>query len=67
METLRVLPGSGQELTGNRKGQFSGRLDKKLRLIIRPTKQPHPAKPDGGLHWAAVDAVTVLDLVDHPD
>lgn len=67
METMRQLPGNWEELTGDRKGQFSCRLDKKLRLVIRPTKQPLPAKPDGGLDWAAIDAVTVLEVVNYHD
>ena len=67
METVRNLPGSWEELTGDRRGQFSCRLDKKLRLVIRPTRQPPPAKPDGGIDWAAVDAVTVLEVVNYHD
>jgi len=67
LETVRKLPGSWEELTGNRKGQFSCRLDKKLRLVIRPTMQPPPAQPDGGLDWAAIDAVTVLEVVNYHD
>lgn len=67
METVRNLPGSWEELTGDRKGQFSCRLDKKLRLVIRPSKQPPSAKPDGGLDWGAVDAVTVLEVVNYHD
>jgi proteic killer suppression protein len=67
MEAVRRLPGCWEELTGDRKGQFSCRLDKKLRLVIRPTRQPAPTKPDGGLDWAAVDAVTVLEVVNYHD
>ena len=67
MEAMRSLPGSWEELTGKRKGQFSCRLDKKLRLVILPTKRPPPAKPDGGLDWAAVDAITVLEVVNYHD
>ena len=67
METVLHLPGSWEELTGDRKGQFSCRLDKKLRLVIRPTTQPSPAKPDGGLDWGAIDAVTVLEVVNYHD
>jgi toxin HigB-1 len=67
MEAVRPLPGSWEELTGDRKGQFSCRLDKKLRLILRPTTQPPPAKLDGGLDWGAVDAVTVLEVVNYHD
>ena len=67
MDTMRQLPGSWEELTGDRTGQFSCRLDKKLRLVIRPTKQPPPAKADGGLDWAAIDTVTVLEVVNYHD
>ncbi len=67
MDTMRHLPGSWEELTGERKGQFSCRLDKKLRLVIRPIKQPPPAKPDGGLDWTAIDAVTVIEVVNYHD
>jgi len=45
METVRHLPGSWEELKGDRKGQFACRLDKKLRLVIRPTEQPPLPNP----------------------
>jgi proteic killer suppression protein len=67
LEVLRTLPGKWEELTGDRKGQLSCRLDKELRLVIRPTKQPPLAKPDGGLDWRAVDAVTLLDVENYHD
>jgi plasmid maintenance system killer protein len=67
MEDMRNLPGHWEELTGGRKGQFSCRLAGGLRLIVRPTRQPSPTKPDSGLDWRAIDQVTVLDVVDHPD
>ncbi|MCB1996582.1 MAG: killer suppression protein [Burkholderiaceae bacterium] len=64
---VRHLPGQWEELTSDRRGQLSCRLDKKLRLVIRPTRQPPPAKLDGGLDWDAVDAVTVLEVVNYHD
>lgn len=67
MEQMRHLPGSWEELTGDRRGQFSCRLDKKLRLVVRATRHPPPTRPDGGLDWAAIDAVTVLELVNYHD
>ena len=67
MEVMRKLPGAWEELTGGRKGQFSCRLDKKLRLLVRPTRQPPPLKPDGGLDWPAVDAITVIEVVNYHD
>lgn len=67
MEVVRSLPGNWEELIGDRKGQFSCRLDKKLRLIVKPTRQPPPLKADGGLDWAAIDAVTVIEVVNYHD
>jgi len=67
LELLRHAPGKWEELTGDRKGQLSCRLDKKLRLVMRPTKQPPPTKPDGGLDWRAVDAVTILEVENYHD
>lgn len=67
MEAVRHLPGQWEELTGDRRGQFSCRLDKKLRLVVRPRRQPPPLKPDGGLDWAAVDALIVLEVVNYHD
>lgn len=67
MGVMRQLPGGWEELTGDRKGQFSCRLDKKLRLIVRPKKQPPPVKDDGGLDWAAIDSIIVVEVVDYHD
>ena len=67
MDDMHHLPGSWEELTGDRRGQFSCRLDKKLRLVLRPTQQPAPTKPDGGLDWATIDAVTILEVVNYHD
>lgn len=67
LDDMRNLPGHWEELTGDRKGEFSSRLVGGLRLIVKPTRQPPPAKPDGGLDWRAVDSVTVIDVVDYHD
>ncbi len=67
MDVLRLLPGSWEELTGDRKGQFSCRLNKKLRLVVQPSQQPPPHKSDGGMNWAAIDAITVLEVVNYHD
>ena len=67
MEDMRNLPGHWEELRGERKGQFSCRLVGGLRLIVRPARQPAPAKPDGGLDWRAIDRVTVIEVVDYHD
>ena len=67
MEDVRNLPGRWEELTGDRRGQFSCRLFGGLRLIVRPKRQPPPVKPDGGLDWQGIDQVTVLEVVDYHD
>lgn len=67
MDDMRHLPGHWEELTGGRKGQFSCRLAGGLRLIVAPTRQPPPAKPDGGIDWRAIDQVNVLEVVDYHD
>ena len=33
--------------------------------MFRPTADPLPTKADGGLDWAAVDTVTVTEIVDY--
>jgi proteic killer suppression protein len=33
-------------------------------LILIPADDPVPRKPDGGLDWAAVSAVEVLEIAD---
>ena len=67
MDTMRDLPGRWEELMGDRAGQFSALLTGGLRLIVKPTKHPPPAKPDGGLDWRAIDSVTVIEVVDYHD
>lgn len=65
METMRSLPGSWEELTRDRKGQFSARLQDGRRLIVRPQKEPPPTKADGGLDWRAIDSIYIVEVVDY--
>lgn len=67
LEDLRHAPGRWEELTGDRKGQFSARLQGGKRLVFRPTRSPPPTKPDGGLDWLAIDDITILEVVDYHD
>jgi proteic killer suppression protein len=67
MEDMRHLPGRWEELAGDRAGHFSCRLNKSLRLIVCPTRQPPPRKEDGGLDWSQIDQVTVTEVVDYHD
>jgi toxin HigB-1 len=65
METMRSLPGSWEELTRDRKGQYSARLQDGRRLIVRPQKDPPPTKADGGLDWRAIDSIYIVEVVDY--
>jgi proteic killer suppression protein len=67
MDDMRNLPGRWEELTGERRGYFSCRLDKALRLILRPSRQPPPTKEDGGLDWQRIDQITITELVNYHD
>lgn len=65
LEDLRHLPQARcHELRGDRKGQVSVDLDHPYRLIFTPSENPPPAKPDGGLNWLQVRAVTILGVED---
>ena len=62
---MRNLPGRCHELTGDRAGQFAVDVHKGYRLVFRPTAEPPPRKPDGGIDWAQVDSITVDEIVDY--
>jgi len=52
------------ELTGDRTGQLSIDLDGPYRLIIRPDHDPLPQRPEGGLDWAQVTRVVIVEIAD---
>lgn len=62
---LYAASGDWHELTQNRYGQLSGNLGHPYRLIIEPDHVPVPQKPDGGLDWTLVSAVTIIEVVDY--
>lgn len=65
LEDMRTLPGNCHELDGDRAGQLAIEVSGGKRLILEPANNPGPAKPDGGLDWAAVKAVRILALLDY--
>ena len=67
LEDLRDMPGRCHELVGNRKGTLSVDLHGPYRLLFMPSANPPPRKPDGGLDWSRVDAVTIIDIIDTHD
>lgn len=65
LEMMRRLPGPRcHELTGNLKGRLAVDLDHPYRLF-EPANDPVPYKEDGGLDWARVTAITVLEITDY--
>lgn len=67
LEDARALPGKLEELKGARKGQLSMRLAGAARLIFNPSSNPVPTKPDGGLDWAQVRAITTTGVENYHD
>lgn len=62
---MRQLPGRCHELTGDRSGHLAVDLEHPYRLVFRPTADPSPKKPDGGLDWTRVESITVIEMVDY--
>jgi toxin HigB-1 len=52
------------ELTGDRAGQLSVDLTHPYRLLFKPDDDPIPRKSDGGLDWAKVTKIVVLEVCD---
>jgi proteic killer suppression protein len=67
LEQFRTIVGSVHELKGDRAGTLSIYLKGGYRLIIAPADEPAPRKPDGGLDWRAIVAVTVIAVEDYHD
>lgn len=65
LAAMATLPGRCHELFGDRDGQLAVEVTKGLRLVFTPTDQPPPRKPDGGLDWSAVTAITILEVTDY--
>jgi proteic killer suppression protein len=65
LEDFRHLPGGCHELGGDREGQLALRLPDGKRLIIKPSENPAPTTPEGGLDWSAVEAIEVVEIVDY--
>jgi plasmid maintenance system killer protein len=62
LETMRNLPGRCHELKGDCALQLSIDLDGPYRLILYPAHNPVPLKPDGGMDWKKVTAITIKEV-----
>ncbi|MBI2683802.1 MAG: killer suppression protein [Actinobacteria bacterium] len=65
LDAFRHLPGDCHALHHDRLGQLALRLPDGKRLVFEPSDVPPPTVPDGGLDWARVTAVTILEIVDY--
>lgn len=53
------------ELKGDRAGQIAVTAAGALRIIVIPAVEPAPRKPDGGLDWSKVTAITIVEITDY--
>lgn len=60
----KVPPPRCHSLSGNRKGQLSVDLEHPFRLLFIPADDPIPLSKDGGLNWAMVKEIEIIDIVD---
>lgn len=60
----KLPPARCHELTGNRKGQLSVDLGHPYRLLFIPADDPIPEREEGGLYWAAVTRIEIIELAD---
>jgi plasmid maintenance system killer protein len=63
-DMLHLPPARCHELKGDRKGQLSLDLEHPYRLLFVPANIPMPRKEDGGLDWAGVTEIEIIDIVD---
>jgi len=52
------------QLTGNRNEQLSIDVKHPYRLLVVPNHEETPRKPDGGLDWKAITAITIIEIAD---
>lgn len=65
LDDIRYAPGRFEELTGDRRGQFSLRLSANVRMIIEPADDPACHKNDDGINLRLVTAVRIVEIVDY--
>ncbi len=65
LEDMRDLPGRCHELTGDRRGQIAIDIDHPRRLVLLPSDNPPARKPDGGIDWSSVRAITIVEIDDY--
>ncbi len=60
----KVPPPRCHQLSSDRSGQLSVDLEHPYRLLFIPANDPIPIKKDGGLDWAKVTEIEIVEIVD---
>ena len=60
----RVPPPRCHPMSGNREGQMSVDLEHPYRLLFIPANDPVPVTEDGGLDWARVTEIEIVEIAD---
>ncbi len=60
----KVPPARCHQLSGDCEGQLSVDLEHPYRLLFIPANDPIPVKQDGGLDWAKVTEIEIVEIVD---
>jgi plasmid maintenance system killer protein len=63
-DICRVPPARCHQLSGNRNGQLSVDLEHPYRLLFIPANNPTPVTQDGGLEWAKVTEIEIVEIAD---
>ena len=68
LAVMRKLPQTRcHELKGDRIGQLAVDLKYPYRLIFEVADDPVPMLPNGGLDWASVRSIRILEVVNYHD
>lgn len=60
----KLPPPRCHQLSGNRTGQLSVDLEHPYRFLFIPANDPVPKTTDGGLDWAMVTEIEILEIAD---
>ena len=63
-DVSKLPPQRCHQLSGDRKGQLSVDLEHPCRLLFIPANDPVPKTADGGLDWAMVTEIEIIEIVD---
>ena len=65
LEVMRQLPGRCHEMTADLDGRIAIDLVQPYRLLFEPDHDPLPRRPGGGLDWAQVTSIVILEVADY--